>query len=320
MKLLITGATGLIGRVIVELVNQQGIPVNYLTTKREKIIANENFQGFYWNPGKNEIDLNCFEGVTAIINLAGSTIVKRWTAEYKNEILYSRIDALKTLNQALGKIDTKNITSFVSASAIGIYPNSIGKLYSEDESEVDKSFIGEVVKKWEDEVKALEHFGFLVSKIRIGLVLSKDGGVLPEMTKTIKSYVGATFGSGKQWQSWIHISDLARMFLFVVKNELSGTYNGVSPNPITHKKMIIEIAKVMNARLFLPNIPHFLMRLILGEMSYLLFVSQRVSSKKIAVEGFVFEFPNIANALQQIYNGGYMDDLQNNYKTEDYLP
>lgn len=103
MKLLITGATGLVGRAIVELSNKQGIPVNYLTTSREKIVSNENFQGFYWNPENNEIDIKCFEGVTSIINLAGSSISKRWTAEYKNEILHSRINSLKTLNLALGK-------------------------------------------------------------------------------------------------------------------------------------------------------------------------------------------------------------------------
>ena len=320
MKLLITGATGLIGRAIVELSNLQGISVNYLTTQREKIISNENFQGFYWNPGNNEIDLNAFEGVTAIINLAGSSISKRWTAENKNEILYSRINSLKTLNHALGTIDTQKITSFVSASAIGIYPNSISGLYTEDEQGIDDSFLGEVVQKWEKEIDALEHFGFLVSKIRIGLVLSKDGGALPELAKPIKSYLGATFGNGKQWQSWIHISDLARLFLFVVKNQLSGTFNGVSPNPITHEKMVNELAKVLNMPLFLPNIPRFMMQLILGEMSYLLYASQRASSKKIAKEGFIFEYPNIGNALQHFYNGGSVDDLQNDFKTEDIQP
>lgn len=318
MKLLITGATGLIGRAIVELSNKQGISVNYLTTRREKIISNENFQGFYWNPEINEIDLNSFDGVTAIINLAGSSISKRWTAEYKNEILYSRINSLKTLNHALGKIDTKKITSFVSASAIGVYPNSLSSLYTEDEQGIDDSFLGEVVQKWEKEIDSLEHFGFLVSKVRIGLVLSKDGGALPKLAKPIKSYLGATFGNGKQWQSWIHISDLARLFLFVVKNQLSGTYNGVSPNPITHGKMVNEMAKALNMPIYLPNIPRFMMQLILGEMSYLLFASQRVSSKKIAKEGFVFDYPNIGNALQHFYNGESVDDLHNDFKREDF--
>ncbi|MBT8299116.1 MAG: TIGR01777 family protein [Maribacter sp.] len=320
MKLLIAGATGLIGRAIVELSNQQGISVNYLTTRRDKIISNENFQGFYWNPEINEIDLGCFEGVTAIINLAGSSISKRWTADYKNEILYSRLNALKTLNDALGKIDTQKITSFVSASAIGVYPSSESRLYAEDEEEVDDSFLGEVVQKWEKEIDALNHFGFSVAKIRIGLVLSTDGGALPELTKPIKAYLGAIFGNGRQWQSWIHISDLARLFLFVVENQLSGTYNGVSPNPITHEKMVKEIAKVLKTPIFLPNIPSFMMKLILGEMSYLLYASQRASSKKIAKDGFVFEYPNIGTALQHFYNGGFVNNSHNDFKTEDFRP
>ena len=303
MKLLITGATGLVGRAIVELSNKQGIPVNYLSTSKEKIVSNENFQGYYWNPKQNEIDLDCFEGVTAIINLAGSSISQRWTAEYKNEILYSRINSLNTLGYALGKIDTSAITSLVSASAVGIYPSSIDHLYTEEEQSIDNSFLGEVVDKWEKEIDALAHFGFPVAKIRVGLVLSKDGGVMPKLAKPISYYVGATFGSGKQWQSWVHINDLARLFLFVVQNQLEGIYNGVAPNPITHKKMVCELAKVLKAPLLLPNIPKFAMQSILGEMSHLLYASQRVSSKKIAEEGFVFDYPNIANALQFFYNG-----------------
>lgn len=290
------------GRAIVELSNRQGIPVNYLSTSKEKVITNENFQGYYWNPEQNEIDLDCFEGVTSIINLAGSSISQRWTAEYKNIILYSRLNSLKTLGYALGKIDTSAITSVVSASAVGIYPSSIDHLYTEEEQLVDNSFLGEVVEKWEKEIDALSHFGFPVAKVRIGLVLSKEGGVLPKLAKPISYYVGATFGSGKQWQSWIHINDLARLFLFIVQNQLEGIYNGVAPNPITHKKMVCELAKVLKAPLFLPNIPQFAMQSILGEMSHLLYASQRVSSKKIAEEGFVFDYPNIGNALQFFYH------------------
>ncbi|EAR00229.1 TIGR01777 family oxidoreductase [Maribacter sp. HTCC2170] len=319
MKLLITGATGLIGRAIVELSNKQGIPVNYLTTDRTKIVSNDNFNGYYWNPDQNEIDLSCFEGVTAIINLAGSSIAKKWTADNKNEILSSRINAIKTLNYALGKTDSKKITSFVSASAIGIYPSSLSHFYTEEELRIDDSFLGEVVHEWEKEIDTLEHFGIPFSKVRIGMVLSKDGGVLPELAKPIKSFVGSTFGNGKQWQSWIHIVDLARLFLFIVENQLCGTYNGVSPNPITHKKMVHEVAKVFNKPLLLPNIPWLFMKLVLGEMSYLLFASQRVSSKKIAEEGFAFEYPNFANALQQFYNGGYENNSVNDFETEDFL-
>ncbi|MDV7139696.1 TIGR01777 family oxidoreductase [Maribacter sp. TH_r10] len=304
MKLLITGATGLVGRAIVEISNKHGISVNYLTTNKDKIVSNENFQGYFWNPEQNEIDLDCFKEVTAIINLAGASISERWTADYKNEILYSRINSLKTLNYALGKIDAKAINSFVSASAIGIYPSSLDHFYTEEDQAVDDSFLGEVVQKWEKEIDALSHFGFPVAKVRIGLVLSKDGGVLPKLEKPIKSYVGATFGNGKQWQSWIHINDLARLFLFIVENQLEGVFNGVAPNPVMHKKMVKELAKIFKSPLLLPNIPRFALKLILGEMSYLLFASQRVSSKKIAEEGFVFDYPNLGNALEAFYMEG----------------
>ena len=303
MKILISGGTGLVGNAIIDLCKKQGIPVNYLSTSKEKIITNENLKGYYWNPDQNEIDLDCFEGVNAIINLAGSSISQRWTADNKNEILFSRINSLKTLGYALGKINTDAITSLVSASAIGIYPDSLDHLYTEDDQMVDDSFLGEVVQKWEKEIDALAHFGFPVAKVRIGLVLTKDGGVMPKLAKPIKYYVGATFGKGKQWQSWIHISDLARLFLFIIQNQLAGIYNGVGPNPITHKKMVHELAKVFKVPLLLPNIPQFAMRLILGEMAYLLYASQRVSSKKIAEEGFTFDYPNIGNALEYFYHG-----------------
>lgn len=301
MQILITGATGLVGSEIVRLCREQNIVVNYLTTSKNKIISEKNYQGFYWNPDTGEIDLNCFKGVSAIINLAGASISKRWTPKYKKIVLSSRINTLRTLKNGLEQINASNITSFVSASAIGIYPNSLANFYTEDEESVDNSFLGEVVEAWEKETDAFEKFDFNISKIRIGLVMSADGGALPEMAKPIKYYVGAAFGNGMQWQSWIHISDLARQFLYVIKHQLEGVYNGVGPNPVNNTKLIKEIAEVLGKPLFLPNIPQFAMKAILGEMSYILFASQRVSSKKIEEEGFVFHHPNICRALEHIY-------------------
>ncbi|MEO1012547.1 MAG: TIGR01777 family oxidoreductase [Bacteroidota bacterium] len=303
MRILITGATGLVGREIVRLCHARGFTVNYLTTRREKITSSDNLHGFYWNPDNGEINLDCFSGVRAIINLAGASISKRWTPVYKKEILSSRVNSLRALHTALGKIDTSPIKSFVSASAIGIYPSSLTEYYIEDETNVDQSFLGNVVQEWEKEIDAFKPFNFPVAKIRIGLVMSAKGGALPEMAKPIRNYMGAGFGSGQQWQSWIHISDLARMFIFVTENGLKGTYNGVGPNPVTNTKLIKEIAKVLNRPLFLPNIPKFVMTFILGEMAYLLFASQRVSSKRIEEEGFIFNFRNICKTLEHIYIG-----------------
>ncbi|MCJ7468080.1 MAG: TIGR01777 family oxidoreductase [Maribacter sp.] len=301
MKVLITGATGLIGSEIVAVCHQRNLEVNFLTTRKYKLIQKENLKGFYWNPATAKIDLECFQGVSAIINLAGADISKRWTKSYKKQILSSRLDSLRTLYGALKKVGTGEIKSFVSASAIGIYPNSLTSLYDEDEIKVDDSFLGEVVEAWEKEVDLFTEFGFSVAKIRIGLVMSSNGGALPEMSKPIKYGLGAAFGSGEQWQSWIHISDLAHIFIFVVENELQGIYNGVGPNPVTNSKLVREIAKVLDRPLILPNIPKFMMKALLGEMSYVLFASQRVSSKKIEEEGFIFTYRNICLALQEIY-------------------
>ncbi|QLG46253.1 TIGR01777 family oxidoreductase [Costertonia aggregata] len=300
-KILITGATGLVGSEIVKLCQQQNFTVHYLTTSKEKIVSKDSYKGFYWNPDANEIDLNCFEGITAIINLAGASISKRWTDSYKQKVLSSRINSLRTLYHGVKKTGSDNIKSFVSASAIGIYPNSLVNYYTEEETAVDNSFLGDVVEAWEKEIDTFNDFDFSVAKIRIGLVLSTNGGALPEMAKPIKNYVGAAFGSGDQWQSWVHLNDLARAFMFVISNKLQGTYNGVGPNPVTNDKLTKEIAKVLDRPLILPNVPKFMMKLILGEMSYILFASQRVSCKKLEEEGFTFNYMNVCRALENLY-------------------
>jgi len=301
MRYLITGATGLVGKEIVRLCRDQGIAVNYLTTNHKKIVSEKNYQGFFWNPENGEIDSDCLKGVSAIINLAGASISKRWTDAYKKSVLASRLNSLRTLYSALEKGEFHEIDSFISASAIGIYPNSFENYYNELEKEIDGSFLGEVVTQWETEIDRFENLDLNVATIRIGLVLASNGGALPQMAKPIKMYLGAAFGSGEQWQSWIHLTDLARIFLFVASNRLTGIYNGVAPNPISQNKLIKEIAEVLDKPLFLPNIPKFFIKTVLGEMSYLVLASQRVSSKKIEEDGFVFKHQNISGALGSIY-------------------
>lgn len=319
MKVLIAGATGLIGKAITDLCREKGISVNYLTTDKSKIKNENNYRGFYWEPEKNELDVNCFDGVTAIINLAGASIARKWTKSYKKKILSSRKDSLKTLYIAIKNLNPEERISFISASAIGIYPNSLTDFYTEKETTVDASFLGEVSEMWENEMDKFQELNCTVAKIRIGLVLSSEGGALPNIENAVRRYLGASFGSGQQWQSWIHVNDIARIFLFAVENNLSGVYNGVAPNPVTNRKMVKELAKVLNKPLFLPNIPQFAMRLILGEMSYLLFVSQRVSSKKIEKEGFNFEFNNICRALENIYLEQVSEDNTDDVLSKEYV-
>lgn len=301
MKVLITGATGLVGSEIVNLCKQNNITVHYLTTRKGKIQSQEGYRGFYWNPDSDEIDMTCFHGVTTIINLAGASISKRWTNSNKKKILDSRVKSLRTLRLGISKTKEPSITNIVSASAIGIYPNSLSNYYREDETSVDDSFLGKVVSTWEQEVDKFEELNMGVSKIRIGLVMSDKGGALPQMAKPVKYYVGASLGTGDQWQSWIHIQDLARIFLHVATKDLHGVYNAVAPNPVTNEKLTKEIAKVMDRPLLLPNVPKAILQLVLGDMSYILFASQRVSSKKIVETGFDFMYPNICRALENIF-------------------
>ncbi|WP_010182148.1 TIGR01777 family oxidoreductase [Aquimarina agarilytica] len=299
MSYLITGATGLVGTAIVKLCKVQGIPIHYLTTNRDKIKNSEFCKGFYWNPVTGEIDDAAFEKVSTIIHLAGATVAKRWTNVYKNEIIESRVNSAKLLHDTLSRIEHQ-VTHFISASAIGIYPNSDTKLYTEETQKFAKDFLGNVVTAWEQSADHFETLGIDVAKLRIGLVLSDSGGALPQMIAPIKKYIGAAFGSGEQWQSWIHVNDLAELFLFLAKNKLVGIYNGVAPNPVTQNKLIRTSAELLKKPLILPNIPKFMARLLLGEMYVLLTSSQRVSAEKVLSQGFFYEYDSVEKALKEL--------------------
>ncbi|WP_264543233.1 MULTISPECIES: TIGR01777 family oxidoreductase [Flavobacterium] len=299
MKVLITGATGLVGKEVVDLLLQNGVKINYLTTSKNKIQYQPNYNGFYWNPETGIIDENCLIGVRVIINLAGSSIAQKWTSKNKEDILESRILSANLLYNTL-KHNPHNVTQIISASAIGIYPSHPTHLYTEDFTQFTDTFLSNVVLKWEDSINQIERLGIKVCKLRIGLVLSKYGGVLSQMVKPIKMGMGAPFGSGMQMQSWIHIKDLAEIFLFVMNQHLKGAYNAVAPNPVTNKELIKAIAETCDVPLLLPNIPKFMLKLLLGEMHTLLLDSQNVSSNKIQAEGFHFQFNSVDSALEQI--------------------
>ncbi|WP_225034887.1 TIGR01777 family oxidoreductase [Winogradskyella sp. SM1960] len=299
MTVLITGATGLIGQEIVKQCHEEGINVHYLTTSKSKLTKESNYKGFYWDPDKNDVDHKCFEGVSAIINMVGASISKRWTDDYKKIILKSRTETAQLLQDTIKKHNYK-IDQIVSASAIGIYPTSLVNYYEETNTEISETFLGKVVHDWEAAIDDFSALGCKVAKIRIGLVLAKDGGALPEMIKPIKFGAGAAFGSGKQWQSWIHVSDLASLFVYAVQHNFEGIYNGVAPNPVSNKELTKAAARILKRPLILPNIPKFVMKLVLGDMHILLFESQRVSSQKVEAEGFNFQFVNLKHALEDL--------------------
>ena len=299
MKVLITGATGLIGKELVSLLLQNGISVNYLTTSKNKIVNKLNYSGFYWSPEQGIIDENCLMGVDSIINLAGANISKRWTNSYKQEIIESRLLSSALLFKAI-KNNPNQVKQIVSASGTSIYPNSDTVIYDENSTQVNNSFLGNVVIKWEESTDKFASLGLKVCKLRTGIVLSTKGGALVEMLKTIKIGLGSSFGSGKQIQTWIHIHDIAALYYFAIKNNLDGVYNAVSPNPVSNEELTVAISKVLKKPLFMPNIPKFIMKLILGEMHELLFENRNLSAKKIIDKGFVFKYKTIDEALKNI--------------------
>ncbi len=301
MKILITGATGLVGNEIVKLCHQQGYTVNYLSRNKSNLSNEINYKGFYWNIDSGEIDEDCFKDVNAIIHLAGASIAKRWTKHYKKSIIDSRVKSAEMLYNALERIPNQ-VEHFISASAIGYYPSSYINYYTEEHEEVSLSFLGQVVSKWEDSASQFEKLNINVAKVRIGLVLDQNEGALQQIAKPVKMGLGSALGSGEQWQSWIHVEDLARLFMHVLNNDLQGVYNGVAPAPKTNNVFTKKLANLLQRPYFMPNVPAFMLKLILGEMHTLLLESQRVSSKKIENTGFQFNYHCLQNALENIYS------------------
>lgn len=300
MKFLVTGATGLVGQALTSILLKRGDSVHYLTTSSNKIKQQKNYKGFLWNTKKQEIDKACFEGVSVIINLAGASVAQRWTSSHKKAILNSRTGSLKLLFNSLSD-NNHSIKHLVSASAIGVYPSSQTKLYDEDETHLSDDFLGDVVQKWESSADQFLDLNINVTKLRIGVVLSAEGGALEKMADPIKKYVGAPLGSGEQWQSWIHIDDLVQIFCHIIDEELSGVFNAVASNPVNNKELTKAIAKTLDKPILLPPVPKFVLKLMLGEMAQIVLGSQLVSADKIQEEGFVFEYTQIEKALEDIY-------------------
>lgn len=299
MKILITGATGLIGKKLTADLLSKGYSVNYLTTRKSKIKSSKQINGYYWDPKKDIIDLQCFKNVDTIINLAGSNIAKRWTNPNKLEILKSRTQSLILLRDSIFKNNLK-IKKIISASAIGIYPSSYDRVYSENNNLISNNFLGKVVNEWELAVSSFNDLKIEIAIVRIGLVLSKDGGILSKSLLPIKLGFGSFFGSGNQWQSWIHIQDISNIFCHILKNDLVGIFNGVSPNPITNKDFTIKLAKFLNRPLLLPKIPKWLMSLILGEMHIIIFESQNIACDRLNKTEFNFNFDNFDEAIADL--------------------
>ena len=249
------------------------------------------------------MDAASLEGVDTIIHLAGATIAQRWTSENKQLIKDSRIKSAKMLYDALVRFrESENTTvkHIISASAIGCYPSSSTKLYNEKYPTYAEGFLGEVVQEWEESIQEFQKLDIATSIVRTGLILDKTKGALPQIMKPVRFFAGAPLGDGQQWQSWIHIEDMARLYMHILEEELTGVYNGVAPNPVTNEKLTKVVAHELKKPLFLPNVPEKVLRLALGEMATIVLESQLVSAQKIQEAGFVFTYPTVEQAIENL--------------------
>lgn len=297
MRILITGATGLIGNELEELLLLNQHTVHYLTTSPQKMKNSSNRIAFYWNPAEGKIDENCLEGVTTIVHLAGASISRRWTKTYKQELIESRILSTNLLFNLVKKTNHQ-VEHFISASGTAIYPDSATAVYDENATEKDTSFLANLVVKWEDSADQFQKLGIKVTKMRTGVVFSTKGGALPEMIKPIRLFAGAAFGSGKQMQSWIHLADLAKLYYWVIQNQIDGVINAVAPQSISNKELTQCLAKQLHRPLIFPNIPKWLMQLVLGEMHILLFNDKKIIPQRAMSLGFEFQFDTAQKAIQ----------------------
>jgi len=248
------------------------------------------------------IDREAVEHADFIVHLAGAGVVdKKWTDEYKKEIIESRTHSSALLVNALTQYPN-HVKAVVSASAIGWYgADKNGKAFVETDAP-DNSFLGETCKLWEQSIEPVEQLGKRLVKLRTGIVLSNDGGALAEFKKPIKFGIAGVLSNGRQVVSWIHIDDLCRMYIDGIENhELSGSYNAVAPKPVSNEKLTLTLAKQMKGRFFIPMpVPAFILKIMMGTRSVEVLKSTNVSSKKIEKAGFTFLYPEIEGALKEL--------------------
>lgn len=296
-NILISGGSGLVGTAISHILKAKGYKVKWLS--RNPSPNDLNIPEFYWDPDRGQIDKTALEETDAIINLAGASISKSWTPQYKSTILRSRVDATRLLFNTVQKNKTP-LKAFISASAVGYYPTDPDKEFTEDDAP-GNDFLSTVCQKWEQEAQNFEALNIRTVRMRIGIVLDKEQGALPQIVKPIKLGAGAPLGNGQQWMPWIHIKDLARQFVFVIENvEMQGAYNAVGTYSVKNNTLTKAAADVLHRPLIIPKVPSFALKLILGEMSEIVLTSNKCSNRKIAESGFNYEFTDLNEALKDL--------------------
>lgn len=293
---LITGGTGMIGKRITALLLEKGYEVAYLSRQPTDI---PNVKVYRWDIDKNWIDEKALINADYVIHLAGAGIADaRWTNERKQEIINSRTKSIELIARKL-QGHPYQVKAFVSASAIGFYGADTGDKQLTEKTPSGNDFLAHVTRHWENASELIANINIRTVKLRIGIVLSNEGGAYPKIAQPIRLGVGAPLGSGKQWSSWIHIDDLCRLFIEALENDQwRGVYNAVAPTPVTNEALTRQIAEVLHKPLWLPNIPAFTLKMLYGEMANVVLGGNYVENQRIKKEtDFVYQFENINQAL-----------------------
>jgi uncharacterized protein len=295
-KILITGATGLIGSKLVPLLKENGFEVLLLSRQKSN---KPNY--VFWDIPNGLIESEKLKDIYAVIHLAGSGIADgRWTEIRKKEIISSRVDSAKLLSDTFAKLNSWPQV-YITASGVGYYGADSGSQLMTETDNCTNDFVSIVTQKWEAASEVFKQNSCRVVKLRIGIVLSELGGALPKLLLPIKLFVGSPIAPGSQYMSWIHINDLCNLFKECVANDnLEGIYNAVSSEPATNKTFTQKVAHQIKRPLFFPNIPQFVLKLLFGEMSSLLIGGNNVSNKKLLNTGFKFEFDNLETTFKNL--------------------
>jgi len=298
ITVLITGGTGLVGTRLSQMLRDKGYRVTHLSRK-ENLEAE--FPAYRWDIDKGFVDPDALTEADHIVHLAGASIVgPRWSKRRKQLIVSSRVDSLKLLAQQL-KASNLSPQSFISASAVGYYGNTGDAIITEQSPPGTKGFLSETCVQWEIAADDIAAMSIRLVKLRIGIVLSALDGALPKMMMSFKTNVGTWFGNGAQYYPWIHIDDIAGMFVKAIEdNNMRDTYNATAPNPVTNKEFIKILAKALDKKALLIPTPVPAMRLAMGEMADTILHGSRVIPARMQAEGFQFAHPNLEEALRDV--------------------